>query len=477
MQVLQPIGIKDRRLTHEMIVQKSIDWLRGVDKVQISRFQQYDVDGETIGLNLVCVPVTQKNPRLLVAAVRIDRAKARFTSQINSDNDSTHAMLSDDAGTIMIASNNALVGRDVTSLKDDKLRHLASEYLGTGKRGVETIDTSYTLADQNFPPALIAIEPLSIAGKKWTFIVNTPLSDIDNVVNRVFKRAVFWAVFVVGSVMAILVSTSVQLIRAKIRMERVRNDLLTRELSRAREIQLAWLPRQGVAIPCLDVAAVNQPASHISGDFYNWFELPDGRTVVTIGDVTGHGLSAAFLMATTQLLVHTTMLRLEDPGKTLYEVNKQLCVQVFNGQFVTMLICVIDMEAGLLEVATAGHYPPILGKDGEFHSLPVEPQLVLGVEKDVRYPTERFDLPASASLILYTDGVIDAQSPQGKRFDIEQIIESIKGRTDSAQVLLDAIVGRVNHFRQQRKLPDDLTLVCIQTQVETSYNAAEAVSV
>ena len=477
MQVLQPIGINDRNLTHEMIVQKSIDWLRGVDRVQISRFQQYEVDGKNIGLNLICVPVTQRNPRLLVAAVRIDKAKSRFTSQLNSDNDSTNAVLSDDAGTIMIASRESLVGRDINSLKDERLRQLAGEYLGTGKRGVEGIDTDYSLAGQTFPPALVAIEPVSIAGKKWTFIVTTPLSDIDNVVNRVFKRAIFWAIFVVGSVMAILVSTSVQLIRGRIRMERVRNDLLTRELSRAREIQLAWLPRQGVAIPCLDVAAVNQPASHISGDFYNWFELPDGRTVVTIGDVTGHGLSAAFLMATTQLLVHTTMLRLEDPGKTLYEVNKQLCVQVFNGQFVTMLICVIDMEAGLLEVATAGHYPPILGKDGEFHSLPVEPQLVLGVEKDVRYQTERFDLPASASLILYTDGVIDAQSPQGKRFDIEQIIESIKGRTDSAQVLLDAIVGRVNHFRQQRKLPDDLTLVCIQTQVETSYNATEAVSV
>ena len=69
------------------------------------------------------------------------------------------------------------------------------------------------------------------------------------------------------------------------------------------------------------------------------------------------------------------------------------------------------------------------------------------------------------------------QSPQGKRFDVEQIIESIKGCNDSAQVLLDAIVGRVNHFRQQRRLPDDLTLVCIQTQVESSFNATEAVSV
>ncbi len=135
------------------------------------------------------------------------------------------------------------------------------------------------------------------------------------------------------------------------------------------------------------------------------------------------------------------------------------------------------MEAGSLEVATAGHYPPILGEQGVFKSLPVEPQLVLGVEKDVKYPTERFDLPPAASLILYTDGVLDAQSPEGKRFDVRRIIDSVQGRTESAQALIDGLVARINHFRGDRTLPDDLTLVCIQTQSETSFQTPEAVSI
>jgi serine phosphatase RsbU (regulator of sigma subunit) len=474
---IQLIGTADKRLSEKEIVLKSADWLKTIEKPHISRFQQYEVEGETIGLNLVCVPVSQRNPRLLVAAVPIHIAQARFTDKLNTDGDSTSAFLCDEFGTIMISSHPALVGRNVESFRDDRLRELASGYLSKGKRGVESIQTEYVLAGQTFPPGMVAIEPVSIAGKKWEFMVTTPLSDVDAVVNRVFKRAVFWAVFVVCSMTAILFSTAIQLIRARIRTERVRNDLLTRELTQAREIQLAWLPRQDLAFPAMDIAAVNQPASHISGDFYNWFELPDGRTVVTIGDVTGHGLSAAFLMATTQLLVHTTMLRLEDPGKTLFEVNKQLCTQVFNGQFVTMLVCVIDMEAGRLEVATAGHYPPIIGEHGVFRSLPVEPQLVLGVEKDTKYPTERFDLPAGASLVLYTDGVLDAQSPEGKRFDVNRIIDSARGHCESAQVLIDSIVGRINHFRGARALPDDLTLVCIQTQTEESFRASEAVSV
>jgi serine phosphatase RsbU (regulator of sigma subunit) len=474
---IQLIGTSEPGLSDTEIVLKSADFLKTVTKPTISAFQQYNIDEETIGVNLVCVPVSQKNPRLLVAAVPIQIAQSRFTDKLNSDSDSTSAFLCDEDGTIMISSHSGLVGRSVASFKDERLRQLASSYLGKGTHAVETIETEYELGGQKFPPGMMAVEPVSIAGKKWEFMVTTPLSDIDAVVNRVFKRAVFWAVFVVCSMTAILFSTAVQLIRARVRMERVRHDLITRELNQAREIQLAWLPRQGLAFGAMDIAAVNQPASHISGDFYNWFELPDGRAVVTIGDVTGHGLSAAFLMATTQLLVHTTMLRLEDPGKTLFEVNKQLCVQVFNGQFVTMLICVVDIDAGTLEVATAGHYPPLMGEQGVFKSLPVEPQLVLGVEKDVRYPTERFEMAAGASLVLYTDGVIDAQSPEGKRFDTNRIIESIRGKSESAQALLDTIVGRIDHFRGPRNLPDDLTLVCIQTQGQVLLQASETVSV
>jgi serine phosphatase RsbU (regulator of sigma subunit) len=476
---VQLIGSDDPNLTPQDVILNAEmhKWLLGVTKPQISPYVQHQVNGRTFGYNLVCVPVSAKNSRLLVAVVKVDRAQARFTPTTIGDGDSTNAFLCDEGGTIMISSNAALIGREVESLKEDELREIARRYVGKGKQGVETIDHHYSLAGQDFPPSMVAIEPVGVAGTKWSFMVTTSLADVDAVVDRVFKRAIFWAVFVVASMTALLLSTAVQLIRARARTEQFKNDLLTKELTQAREIQLAWLPRQGISVPTMDIAAVNQPASHISGDFYNWFDLPDGRTVVTIGDVTGHGLSAAFLMATTQLLVHTTMLRLEDPGRTLTEVNRQLCLQGFNGQFVTMLVCVIDTEGQTLEVATAGHYPPILGTHGDFEQLGIEPQLVLGVDRDQRYPTERFTLPDSASLVLYTDGVLDAQNPDGKRFDLKRIIGSVKGHAESAQALVDSLVGHINQFRGTRVLPDDLTLVCVQMQGQSSFKPAEAVSV
>jgi len=462
------------------ILIKQMDWLKAVDKPQISSFQQYrHVDGSDEGMNLVAVPTPERN-RLIVVGVPVEKVQKRFLDELNQDGDSTNAVLVDETGTIMIGTA-GLVGRQVSSLKDEAISRIATQYSAKPMKAVTTIEREYVLGGQTFPPGLVAIEPVTVTGKKWMLMVITPLSDVDMVVSRVFKRAIFWAIFVVFSMTAILVSSSIQLIRGRVRMERVRHEVLNRELRQAREIQMAWLPRQGVSIPSIDIAAINHPASHISGDFYNWFEMPDGRMVVTIGDVTGHGMAAAFLMATTQLLVHTTMLRIGDPGKTLTEVNRQLCMQVFNGQFVTMLVCVIDVEGQTVEVAAAGHYPPLINRNGGFAGLEMEPQLVLGVEKETIYETDRFVLPVGiSSLVLYTDGVLDVRSPEGKRFTGKGLLEALAQKSnagETSQGLLDSLVGRINHFRGPRELPDDLTMVVIQTQVQGAAVGVEAVEV
>jgi sigma-B regulation protein RsbU (phosphoserine phosphatase) len=209
---------------------------------------------------------------------------------------------------------------------------------------------------------------------------------------------------------------------------------------------------------------MNRPASHVSGDFYNWFELSDGRAVLIVGDVTGHGLPAAFLMATTQLLVRMTMERLGDAGAAMRQVNRQLCHHVFSGQFVTMIIVVIDTTKGSLEIATAGHPPPLIGNGENFTALSVEPQLVLAVDDDVAYITQRFELKDGASLLLYTDGITDVQSPSGERLQIEGLANSLYGRFTSAKTLLDAATDAVETFRVGREPADDLTMVAVQFQ-------------
>ena len=401
---------------------------------------------------------------VLVASVPVRGAAKRFLDEVNRTADSS-ALLLDENMTIMAASKTDLIGANISAQAEPQLFSTISALKAAGDEcRAAQVPQPFNIASERFTPAMLTLQRVKVLDKQWDVLIETPLSDSGAIVSRLFRRAAFWAIFVAASMTAVLVSTSVQLIRNRARTERERHELLEKELRQAREIQLAWLPRDRAARAGLDIATVNIPASRISGDFYNWFDLPDGRTCVAIGDVTGHGIAATFLMATTQLLVRNTMPRATHPGQCLHEINEQLCTQVFNGQFVTLLILVLDPNARTVELATAGHPPPLYSDGQGFRPLKLEPNLVLGVEKESDYPTETFKLAPNADLVLYTDGVLDTESPDGNRFGLERLRGSIRGGSDSARSLVHRAIGAVESFRGAQPIADDLTLVAIQLQ-------------
>src|SRR5262249_15129680 len=146
-----------------------------------------------------------------------------------------------------------------------------------------------TVGNVTRQPAMVTIQPVDLAdGQRWWLAVASSLADVDYAVAKFFRRALIGAGVIIVAMTFILVSTSTSMIRGRLRLERVQREMLTRELDQAREIQLMWLPeKQEPQDFPIDIAAVNRPASHVSGDFYNWFELPDGRVCIVIGDVTG----------------------------------------------------------------------------------------------------------------------------------------------------------------------------------------------
>jgi serine phosphatase RsbU (regulator of sigma subunit) len=440
------------------------EWLRHIDQPTVSAFQ--DIHG--MHCNVVVVPIRGANThRMLVAVVPIDRIEKALFSNLNA-RATSGAILVDDHGTIMSDTHEEVVGVNVTAdARQPRISAMAARYMRAGAGGgTQEFSNTETINGTTFPPALITVEPIELkelGGKRWWIGIASRMSEVDEVVNRVFGAAVVWAIFVVSSICAILASTSIQLIRGRLRLERLQHQMLEQQLNQAREIQLNWLPRKPLSAQGIEVAAVNRPADRISGDFYNWFELPDARTCVAIGDVTGHGMSAAFLMATTQLLVRNVMGRVGNPGACLEEVNRQLCTQVFHGQFVTMLLLAIDPENQRIDIATAGHPAPLLVEDNGMRKINMEPQLVLGVDSEASYPTQRFHLPAEARLLLYTDGVLDAACAGGTRFTIDGLRKSLGGgMLREPGAILDAVVQAVDEFRGGVDLSDDLTLVAVQ---------------
>lgn len=461
---VRAIGPPGSHRAAKEVALKMHGWLSKIDQPSVSTFQKFDELGAG---NVVCVPAPErpgdKNRRLLVAFVPIEKVRGKYLDKLNPADNSTAATLADENMVTMVSSDAILVGINALTAEDPHVRELAQLTLDTKVPETRAIEQPYRFGNVSRQPRMMTMVPVRLmSGKPWFLMVSSRLAQVDAVVNRLFTKALYWAVFVVVAMTGILVSTSITMIRGRARLERARHQVLKREIDQAREIQKAWLPSHKITLPQLDISAVNRPANHISGDFYNWFELPDGRIVTTIGDVTGHGMSAAFLMATTQLLVRTTMMRVGDPGRCMEEVNRQLCTQIFVGQFVTMLIVVLDLERGEAQVATAGHYPPLLGDGMNFKPLKVEPQLVLGVDAAAEYPTEEFVLPAGASLLLYTDGVLDVEGPNGKRYGRKGLTEVVAGHFDSARALVDALLAGVDRFRGGKDLPDDLTFVAIQ---------------
>lgn len=516
-------------LKAEVLVERFHDWMLAVREQSVSRFELFSVpvkqdDGsvrtETRGFNLVAMPVGggpggggaggggggggggNGRNSILVAAIPVSTITEQFLSALNEDSD-TGVMLVNNDLTIMAASRSAIVGANIATVGDADLRGSLDAFKAAGFQGTDTIEHAFMVGGETFDPSLLTAEPIKVNGRVWFLVVGSPLREVDAYVAQLFGKIFVWAVVVVVLVTGILVSTSITMIRSRVRLERVRHESITKELDRARQIQRAWLPAAAPSCRTVDLAAVNFPANHISGDFYNWFELPDGRIAVVIGDVTGHGMSAAFLMATTQLLVRTTMQRMTDPAACLEEVNRQLCTLVFNEQFVTLQILVLDPDGGPVEVASAGHPAPLLADHGRFLPLDAESGLVLGVEPDVEYQTHRVELPAGASLLLYTDGAIDVLAPNGTRLGTDGLLgicppklspggTADRGRAAKphptgdplaalaadadhdgrplpngksmmdAKAMLDAVVASVNHFRGSRELSDDLTFVAVR---------------
>jgi serine phosphatase RsbU (regulator of sigma subunit) len=446
------------------VAKENLAWIDKVNDATISPFLRV---GEETG-HLVAVPLggpaNRANHRVMLALVPMGRVEKKLLGEVNREN-AMGAMLVDASGTIVSNFNPDTVGLNVLKdSKDPRTREMAAKQMEAGTAATQIFEYAETIGDVQFQPSMVTIQPVDVLGQKWWLVISSRLSQVDRIVGPLFREVMIWAGFLIIAMTAILVSTSVQIIRGRVRMERMQHEMLNRELLQAREIQLNWLTESNIAGRTLDIAAINTPASHVSGDFYNWFELPDGRVVIAIGDVTGHGMAAAFLMATTQMLIRTSMPRIMDPGLCLEEVNRQLCIQVFNGQFVTLEILVLDLENATVDIATAGHPPPLVGSGEEFKPLGIDPQLVLGVEPSSRFPTQRFQLPRNANLLLYTDGVIDAQSATGERFNEEGLAQAIYGKFDNAQAILDTALEAINTFRQGRDLNDDLTLVAIQLQ-------------
>ena len=252
--------------------------------------------------------------------------------------------------------------------------------------------------------------------------------------------------------------------------ETVIQERMAREMQLAREIQRAFLPQIVPDIPGWDLKVFWRTAREVGGDFYDFFELPDGRMGLVIADVADKGMPAALFMTLVRTLVRATVQQLNPPEQVLERVNDILVPDAPQGMFVTLAYAILDIETGELEYANAGHNPPLVFRHNTGALEPFKRTgMALGVLEGNHIEGRQIRLEPQDILIMYTDGVTEAFSPQGDIFGEARLLQTIKNVAENealnpvnSQTLLETIDQTVTDFIGDSTPSDDLTLLVMK---------------
>jgi serine phosphatase RsbU (regulator of sigma subunit) len=227
-------------------------------------------------------------------------------------------------------------------------------------------------------------------------------------------------------------------------------------------MQRSLLPRSRPSVPGLEVGEVYESSARVEvgGDVYDFLALDDGRLAVVLGDVTGHGVEATADMAMAKFVFRSLAREHPEPADFLAAANEVVVEEIATGKFITMAYVVVDAKRGEVACGSAGHPPPRLVLPDEVRGLG-SPGLVLGVDAGQSYEETHADLPPGSSLVLYTDGVVEARS-KGELYGVERLDVLLALRRDlSARALAEAVTEEARSFAGG-ELSDDLAVVVIR---------------
>jgi sigma-B regulation protein RsbU (phosphoserine phosphatase) len=247
------------------------------------------------------------------------------------------------------------------------------------------------------------------------------------------------------------------------------------ELKVAQEIQLSMLPKAyspAADNNRLDIYGSLTPAREVGGDLYD-FLVRDGKLFFCIGDVSGKGVPAALVMATTLSQFRIGASHVDDVEKIIAYINKNTCEGNETCIFVTFFMGMLDLQTGLLRCCNAGHNKPIIVGNGQLETnngqlsmengqyLDAKPDLPLGVFEDATYEVRDYTLEAGTMLFLYTDGLTEAMTREREQFGSERMMAQLQGGV-GCQQQIERMTQAVHEFVGDAPQSDDLTMLAIR---------------
>jgi serine phosphatase RsbU (regulator of sigma subunit) len=294
-----------------------------------------------------------------------------------------------------------------------------------------------------------------------------------------------------------------QLVRQQ-QQEAQERERIEQELRVARLIQQTLLPKTLPELPGYEVAAYYQPAREVGGDFYDFFELEDGRLGLVVGDVTDKGVPAALVMATTRTMLRSAAQRLFSPGEVLRRANDALVPDIPPNMFITCLYAILDLPSGRLLYANAGHDLPYRrrrrvgrsdsssrvegssssssssssgsssgsegGAEEELRGVAEELRargMPLGLMEGMAYEEKEIVLEGGESVLFYSDGLVEAHDPEREMFGFPRLQGLVGAHRMGGSSLIGFLLGELSRFVGEGwEQEDDITLLTLERSEE-----------
>jgi serine phosphatase RsbU (regulator of sigma subunit)/predicted ester cyclase len=249
----------------------------------------------------------------------------------------------------------------------------------------------------------------------------------------------------------------------RLEQDRIERERVEQELLVARRIQLASLPKEVPTLEGWQISPLYQPAREVGGDFYDFYELDDGRVGLVVGDATGKGVPAALVEnAICAFLGGVAIASGSRPGEVLARVNEKVLARIPPNMFVTCFYCILEPESGHLIYANAGHDLPYLRRSGDAEELRAR-GMPLGLMSGMSYEEGEVSLGVGDSILFYTDGLVEAHDPKGEMFGFPRlralIAEHVAEESSLGDFLLEELYSFVGEGWEQE---DDITLLTLR---------------
>lgn len=245
------------------------------------------------------------------------------------------------------------------------------------------------------------------------------------------------------------------------------NARVKRDMEIAEQIQLSLLPASPPALSGITMAGRCYPATHVGGDYYDYFMHDSTHLDLVIADVSGHNIGAALIMAEVRTLLHLSATQNMSPASMLKMLNTQLYQDLNRAElFITMFYARLDITSGILLYANAGHNQPLIHFPGDDHCQQIDAEgLILGVLPDFDYEEKQIELVDGTCFLMYTDGIPEAMDHTGALFGMERICQTITtSHTMTPDTLADTLYAMVQEYRQGEPMQDDISLISLKIQ-------------